>query len=77
MLLQAVLKTSVMVVIDASRLSFLQYKGGVYSDAFCRPDSLDHALQLVGYGTEGGVDYWICKNSWGKYVIYMTLKQYA
>lgn len=32
----------------------------------CKAKDLDHAVALVGYGTEGGVDYWIVRNSWSE-----------
>jgi len=41
------------------------YSGGVYVNANCR-DSLNHAILLVGYGTDASAgDYFIVKNSWG------------
>eukprot|EP00088_Acartia_fossae_P054838 TRINITY_DN6332_c0_g2_i1.p1 TRINITY_DN6332_c0_g2~~TRINITY_DN6332_c0_g2_i1.p1 ORF type:complete len:228 (-),score=55.29 TRINITY_DN6332_c0_g2_i1:122-805(-) len=45
---------------------FSRYKEGVF--AGCAPgSSTDHAITVVGYGTENGVDYWLIKNSWGSY----------
>ncbi|KAB7501366.1 Digestive cysteine proteinase 2 [Armadillidium nasatum] len=53
------------VAIDASHLSFQVYNSGVYYESACSSVNLDHAVLVVGYGTENLEDYWLVKNSWG------------
>ncbi|ESP02434.1 hypothetical protein LOTGIDRAFT_172091 [Lottia gigantea] len=65
-MLEAILKTPLMVAMDASQPSFELYQAGIYSDTKCSPDHLSHIMQVVGYGEQNGRKYWICRNSWGK-----------
>ncbi len=54
------------VSIDSSQRTFMHYNTGVYSDPDCSSKVLDHAVTVVGYGTQDGLDYYIVKNSYGK-----------
>jgi len=40
------------------------YTGGVLNSSACGTQ-LDHAVTAVGYGTEGGQEYYLVRNSWG------------
>jgi len=51
--------------ITVSANSWFGYSSGVFTG--CGTDyDLDHAVQLVGYGTDSGMDYWTVRNSWGE-----------
>lgn len=43
--------------------NFMGYHEGVYNDPTCN-QWVNHAVLVVGYGTENGQDYWLVKNSW-------------
>jgi len=60
----------VAVAIDAAHPEFEYYSSGVYYNPNCKndPDSLDHEVLVVGYGTDDvGGDFWLVKNSWSTY----------
>ncbi|CAJ0576227.1 unnamed protein product, partial [Mesorhabditis spiculigera] len=47
---------------------FYSYTNGIYTRD-CKTTDSDykggHAITLIGYGTENGVDYWLGRNQWG------------
>jgi len=59
----------VSVAIQANQMSFQGYSGGVLKQGgsfFTKcGQRLDHGVAVVGYGTDGGTDYWKVRNSWG------------
>jgi len=62
------------IALDAT-LAFQFYKKGILDPsshpvlggcaATTKPDQLNHAVLLVGFGKDGGKEYWTVKNSWG------------
>merc|ERR1711907_770498 len=45
---------------------FLTYKSGVYTPSLFSPMLGGHAIKIMGFGTEGGKDYWLVANSWNE-----------
>uniref|UniRef100_A0A8R7PJ41 Peptidase C1A papain C-terminal domain-containing protein n=1 Tax=Triticum urartu TaxID=4572 RepID=A0A8R7PJ41_TRIUA len=47
-------------------LDFHHYTSGVYTGSSSCGQNLNHAVTVVGYGTDGGgQEYWLVKNQWG------------
>ncbi|CAH9077934.1 unnamed protein product [Cuscuta epithymum] len=60
---EAVAAQPVSISIDATGRDIQHYESGIFTGS-CGVD-LEHAMTVVGYGQEHGIDYWIVKNSWG------------
>ncbi len=63
-LMSAVDQQPVSVAIEADSDVFQHYSSGILSSSACGTN-LDHAVLVVGYGTDNGQDYWSVKNQWG------------
>jgi len=61
---ELVYKHGAVITAVQSEGAFSDYSGGVFAGCGANPQK-DHAVVVVGYGTENGVDYWLVKNSWG------------
>ena len=60
---EAVSGQTVAVAIEADTAVFQLYQSGIITSDGCGTN-LDHGVLVVGYGTDGGTDYWKVKNSW-------------
>jgi hypothetical protein len=54
----------VLALIDDSDASFSTYHSGIYTGP-CSDSHPTRAVLIIGYGTNGGGDYWIVRNSFG------------
>jgi len=53
-------------ILREASTKFDHYASGIYDVPGCPThENMNHALVIVGYGTEDGIDYWKVKNSWG------------
>jgi C1A family cysteine protease len=55
------------IAVAAGNDIFRFYKTGIISSLQCNVNAVDHAIGVIGYGTDETLklDYWILRNSWG------------
>jgi len=55
------------IAVSVDAMPWMSYSSGVFTGCGLARIDINHAVQLVGYGTAGGKDYWIVRNSWGSF----------
>jgi hypothetical protein len=43
---------------------FKKYRTGIFSEISYSP-KIDHFVEILGHGSEGGKNYWLGRNFWG------------
>jgi KDEL-tailed cysteine endopeptidase len=60
---EAVLKNPVVIGIEADTYYFQSYSTGILTSSLCGT-TIDHAVEIVGFGVENDTKYWTVRNSW-------------
>jgi C1A family cysteine protease len=60
----AVMQNPVVIGIEADTYYFQSYSSGILTSELCGT-TIDHAVEIVGFGVDNGVKYWSVRNSWG------------
>jgi hypothetical protein len=50
--------------LDKTATEFMNYEGGIIKETTISP-KINHYVEIVGSGSEGGQNYWIGRNFWG------------
>ena len=63
--LAALAQQPINMAVNAANDVFRTYSSGIITaSSGCPTADADHAVLAVGYGVEGGQEYWLVKNSW-------------
>ena len=61
----AVMLNPVVIGIEADTYYFQSYSSGIIDGPWCG-NTIDHAVEIVGFGVDNGTKYWSVRNSWGE-----------